>query len=256
MSSLFKNEAELANQVIEWLIKEGWTVHQEVMVSASGRTIDIVAEKDKKLWAIECKNTFTEAVLDQCYMHRNYVHYVSCAVSGYQHRPYRRSPSKKETSFVKNHFLQCFGIGLIRVNKDYNGKPQIHKEIEPEYQRLFKKNTDAKTFIKNISKIKNKFHDLHQTATAGAEGGQVTDYKITMYKVREYLVDKPATDPLDVAKNIKHHYRTANSLKQGILRGIENGWLPGLTKETVGRKTFIKFDKDNFNLDGSRKIST
>jgi hypothetical protein len=86
-----------------WLESNGWTVHQEVQLTGLGRTVDIIAEKDNKLWAIECKNTFTESVLDQCYLHTPHFHYVSCAVPGYDKRIYKWF-SKRQTSFVKEHF--------------------------------------------------------------------------------------------------------------------------------------------------------
>jgi hypothetical protein len=111
MSKIFKNEAELATHVISWLREEGWVVHQEVEIPGGYRTADIVAEKDGKIWIIECKNTFTEAVLDQCYWHMRNTHYVSCAVPGYDHTTYSRSRSQGTTSMVKGHFLRCHGIG-------------------------------------------------------------------------------------------------------------------------------------------------
>ena len=251
MSRIWDNEAALANELILWLTKEGWVVHQEVQLTGSGRTVDIVAEKDNKLWAIECKNTFTESVLDQCYLHTPNFHYISCAVPGYR-RSYRYSSSQKETSFVKEHFLRCHGIGLIRVGeRQRKNSLNVHEEIKPEYQRMFKKNTTMKLFLTRIKKIRAKFHELHQTATAGATGGQVTDYKVSMYNLREYLKDHDLVDPLAVAKIVEHHYRKPHLFKAAILRGIDNGWIPGVVKEIVGRKAHIKFLKEEYNTDGS-----
>jgi hypothetical protein len=254
VSKIFDTETELANEVIAWLEGKGWTVHKEVMIISSGRTIDIIAEKNGVIWAVECKNTFTESVLDQCYLHRKYVHYVSAAVPGYDHTTYRRSMSQAKTSFVKEHFLKCFGIGLIRVNREYGRKAVIVKEtLKPEYQRLFKKAPGAKAFIKNIEKVKSKFHELHKDADAGAAGGQVTDYKISMYNLRIYLAGKGEVDPLAAAKEVEHHYKAPQNFKQAILRGIDNNWVSGVQKIIRGRKIMIFFEDDKYNVDGSKK---
>ena len=249
MSKVFKDEAELATHVIEWLRSNGWAVHQEVMLSYSGRTADVIAEKDGKLWIVECKNTFSDSVLEQCYMHMPYCHYVSAAVPGYDRTVYRRSSSQGRASMVKKHFLKYNGIGLIRVNKISKGA-HVDEELSPEYQRLFKKLDPAKRFINRIKRIKEKFHILHKNATAGGQGGQVTDYTITMYKVRKYLKENGPTDPLTVAKNIEHHYSSNSSCKQGILKGISYGWVPGIAKNIEDKKAIL-YLIEGYDLDGS-----
>lgn len=252
MSKIFNTEAELATHVIEWLGKQGWTVHQEVMITGSGRTADIVAEKDNKIWIVECKNSFTESVLEQCYMHGRYCHYVSAAVPGSKKRNYYSSSIKM--SIVKKHFIKSHGIGLIVVDKGYKNEGIVRESIKPKYQRMFNNYPTRKQFINNIKNVKNKFHLLHQNATAGGAGAQVTDYNITMYKVREYISKNGPTDPLTIAKNIKHHYSNNSGCKQGIMRGIDNNWIPGLEKK-IESKNAVIFLKEGYELDGTRSGS-
>lgn len=86
MSRAFSTEAEMAANVVEWLRKAGWRVGQEVQVKGYERelgVVDILAHKEGRWWAIQCKLSLSFAVVGQAArwaQGRGYAHRISVAV--------------------------------------------------------------------------------------------------------------------------------------------------------------------------------
>lgn len=112
-------ESQLAAVVVQWLGDRGWTVHQEV--EAPGGRVDIVAVRDKAVWAIECKMSFGLKVLAQAQRWIPYSHMTSVAVKGSQ----RRDRDEKR---VLRQFCSATSIGIIEVDmpKWESLKPEVN----------------------------------------------------------------------------------------------------------------------------------
>jgi len=72
------SEVELCAIVRDWLLLDGWDVHQEV--SSVRGTIDMLAVGGKLLWAIEAKTRLSFGVCAQALERKAAVHQVSIAV--------------------------------------------------------------------------------------------------------------------------------------------------------------------------------
>jgi len=206
-----KSESDLTLIIRKHLEEEGYTTYGEVQLKAGNIRCDLFAVKDKVSIAIEAKLTFSFKVLNQAYNWLNHANYVYVLVPAV-----RRGKSRKFA-------IQCaksLGIGVIEVTKagklnivegDFNSKPKLPKLYDEQ------KDTVA-------SNSKNEY---------------ITEFKLTVNKINDYMVDKNKCKLTDVIKNINHHYKTDKSAVSAIkkmidIQVIENYYI---TKE--GRSLFL-----------------
>lgn len=197
-------ESDLAQEVINWLEKDGWVTYKEVSVRYG--VIDIVAIKDNIYWAIETKTKYCSSVLAQAHHHLHYFHKVSVAV------PEIRA-SDRDGRIVFDYFAKGNGIGTIKVYYNrYGSVNSVYEGLKPKF------NDNAKS-----DNLKSCLFDEQKQSVAGSQaGGCITSYKLTVMRIKEYLQQIGEATIADIVKNIKHHYRSdasaRNSLSQYLVR--------------------------------------
>ncbi len=170
-------ETELARKVIAWLEEKGWDVYQEVQIRELGPIADIVAIKDGKVWAIECKTAYGSGVLGQA--DRWYTDFKSVAVP-FRGRGYAKG--RKDVGIIA-----VYGNGEVSIAVD---APEMEWHHE------------SKVFINTVT-------DRHKTfCVAGSPGGgHLTAYKLTMEKVENFVSENPGCTARQIVDELgKMHY--------------------------------------------------
>lgn len=186
----------------EW----GWEVYQEV--ARYGCVCDIVAKRDKVLWAIEVKRSLGLAVIEQAYRWISSAHYVSVLV-----------PSSR------NRFGQTvcseFGIGVLLLLKS----GEIVEQVRPKMNRkacLFDLHEEQKTFCQ-----------------AGSNNrGHWTPFKRTVRSLVSKVENNPGIEFNELVKVIDHHYSSLATAKS-CLRGYIGGVIPELRVEIVNKRLCV-----------------
>lgn len=182
----FKRETEIAEILISYLKKNGWEIYQEVLIL--DRVLDILAIKNGKYWAIECKNAINLEVFEQAYYWQHYFDYISICT------PHPKPKYKRKLSIAKTIAKKLeIGFFVVSINKNC-------KEI------IKAKKKDAK--LKSQVKI---FEEQKTYAKAGSKNGYFTPFKKTCQNLENYVKDNPGTSLKDAILNIDHHYKNTNS---------------------------------------------
>jgi hypothetical protein len=264
VNSAFKDEADLAAVVCQWLEFMGWDVYKEVPLGGGGSECDIVALKEGVVWAIECKMRAGEAVCLQAHKRLPYAHHVSIAV-----------PEAKRNCIV-DYFLRGHGIGLLSVyphvisrlewrkGKEQSGymfrveaneedifKGVCKERIEP---RIWRKHKDPKRLISGIRQTKKFLTVEWKKPVAGLPcGGQMTPFKVTLNRVNEFLKRHGYSTIEEIAEKVDHYYYSKKAAKAGIYnamsrarefqgnyeRIVENGKTKWRMKENVDEETYL-----------------
>jgi len=213
-------EIELGEKIVTWLQVKGWEVYQEV--SIWGKTADIVAVKNNKVWIIECKVSLTFDLLAQACYWKPYANYSSIAIP--ESTSYKRS---KGRSFA---FGICKekGIGVLKLNHhksvySENEHWSIIQSIKP------KPNDRAKKW--SAEHIQSKLLEEQKTyAKAGSPGNvkKFTRFKKTCLELEEIVKDNPGIELKEAVKKIGHHYKTNHSA------------IASISKYLTGKKKIIE----------------
>ena len=199
------NEQDLAKPVVAWLEDQHWDVYQEVQVHRGGRIADIVAVRNKLVWIIECKKTFSLAVMEQAsYWH---VHYRSVAI-----------PQKKQgrNLLAERVAKDYFGLGVLTVS-DFRIEETIAAPIKREFHR----------FAKTVQAALKPEHKTY--ALAGSKhAGYFTPYKQTMGLIRKYIEQHPGCTLKEIVVYIgRGHYANSQSARGNIRISLlkwESSW--------------------------------
>lgn len=207
------SEKDLAAIVVSDLTEQGWEIYQEVE-TGWGRA-DIVAKNGNILWVIECKMSFSLAVIEQAWNHirSHKSHFVSVAVQ----------VSKHVGKFAEE-ICKRFGIGILSVN--------LNRESMTEKARP--------NFYRKANGL--ELHEEQKTwCLAGSQsgGGHYTPFKAT---VRD-LVDLVRKHPegllfADAVKSIDHHYSSLATAKACLSKFI-GVVIPNLRLETIDKKIYV-----------------
>jgi len=222
----FKSEEEFAEIIVKWLKHNGWEVYQEVQPYQYGNTADIVAEKERKYWIIECKLNFGFAVMAQADRWNGHANYVSIAVPLTKANPFKRK------------ICELLNIGVLRVSKDWYKENEFHinEYLEPKEHEL------------ELKGLINSLTEKHKTyAKAGNNyGKRITPFKLTVEKLIEYVKNNNGTLLKEAIKNIQHHYSTNNSANGSLANFINTDIIKELyldrTKE--GNRVYLKENKN------------
>lgn len=241
MSAKFSSEIELAELVCKWLIDNGWEVYKEV--HTPGGDIDIVAVMGEVVWAIECKLTLNHKLLEQALMRKPHAHYVSVAVP---HKDGRRD-------YVTTYFLRQHGLGLIDVGRGREYRIRyttgeiarehhcgIEEKIKPRVQRSPLERTKH---AKKITRLKASLTEAHKSLIAGAPGGgQLTPYKVTIMRLREYLARVGKASIREIVEEVSHHYWSPSAARAGIARAMLN-FEEGFKQTREGKTVYWELDQ-------------
>lgn len=204
-------EKDLAAIVVSDLKEQGWEIYQEVE-TGWGRA-DIVAKNGNILWIIECKMSFSLAVIEQAWNHirSHRSHFVSVAVP-------------KVKGYFAEEICKRFGIGILSVNCR---SEDVHEKARPNFYR-------------KASGL--ELHEEQKTwCVAGSQscGGHYTPFKGTVRDLVN-LVRKHPEGLLfaDAIKKIDYHYSSFGTAKACLSKFI-GGVIPNLRLETIDKKLYV-----------------
>jgi hypothetical protein len=204
--SNFKTESDLAKKLIPMLSEWGWEIYQEV-VGYGGRC-DIVAKREKLLWAIECKLTLSLALIEQANNWRWQAHYVSIACP--------RFPG----NFVRQ-LLSHYGIGAFYFqgeDPEEAQRPHLNRKITP---------------------LKLYEEQKYYCEAGSASGGHFTKFKRTKNAMIQHVKKYPGIHFDQLLKEIDHHYSTLGTAKSCLRGFIGSSVIPELRSEIVDRKLCV-----------------
>ena len=211
-------ESDHAKRIVEYLMKMGWDVYQEVRAGHLCPRADIVAiqqlGKAKLSWIIETKTSFSISVIEQALYWRdnhssNYVSISPAKIGNKVHRMIR--------------LLNNYGIGVFMSNP-----------VLPKYYR-----------INRHFSIERYLHEEQKNyLTAGSPGGgYYTQFRETKNNIENYVKNNPGCTLKEAIDNTKHHY---TSDKIAIARIYH--WMRCNVNKTIGLqrsgKTFKLFYKE------------
>lgn len=221
-------EQELAEIIVWWLNEFKWTVYQEVQWERYGATIDIVATRGPLLRVVECKMSFTSAVIEQAWRHRHYAHLVHIAT------PVTWRTTKGRTILVKA--MQHLGIGHLEANSHDDYDFRLHeskgvvREVHERYRSRFERRAAAHLIRAKLCEEQKTF------APAGnANGLRFTPWKATCKRWAEYVALHPGCTLKEIVAEAEHHYLSDASAKISMARWIQDGHVKGIQIERDGR---------------------
>lgn len=205
-----KTEVDLAERLVHYLRERNYEVYQEVPIY--GNKIDIVAKKDDKHWAIECKMMFNLDVLGQAYNNREFVHYSSiCVPNITKNRPYGvPNVSKSRSNIFGREAARKFGLGVIEINKS---TLQVFETVQP-IEHLNAKYLDKLAL----------FEQQKDYVQAGSNSGKAwSSFQNTRKTLFDYIKSQGDSCKLiDAIKNIKHHYASDSSAVSALRKIIKH----------------------------------
>lgn len=207
-------EQSLAALVVAWLEAQHWEVYQEVQPHGGGsEAADIVAVRSGLVWVIECKTTFSLAVMAQAVRWGS--HLRSVAV------PFGNSAERQFAEQICRQHLQ---VGVLYVHPMRDGLPGDVVERCPAPL--------MRHYHKRALWLRKQLRPEHKTsAPAGSQvAKRWTPYQETMEEVRSYLRRKGAEGATiaEIMQELgKRHYANKASARQCIpdaLVRIEKEW--------------------------------
>lgn len=208
-------ETDLFEPVKRLLEESGYTVYSEV--EGPGGRADVVGVHGAELVVVEMKTSLSLDLMEQGWHWANYAHRVYVAI----HRPKRRHDFAERV-------LRKFGLGLIEVNFVEPKLLAMVRRTEPNYPAAEAKVGGWFTrpqWNRNISPDLRKAlrEEQRQGPPGGTKGGgYVTDYKLTMERVRHWLEYRTGKGEWatvsDILKEVETHYLTPKqSLAQALV---------------------------------------
>jgi hypothetical protein len=222
MKNKFDSEADMLAKLIADLEAAGFEIYKEVAMS--GGAIDVVAVKQmphfKLYWGIEGKMSVSEAVCLQAESRKFYLHGVSIA-------------TPNEPNIMAREWLKNRGIGILQMYPNtiehdkgmYGEASWRYWKLEEERHGRSDKPMGEHTvelLTPRFKKAKKKLylHELQKTAIAGGCGGQVTQYKMTINDIYNYLAANGPKNMNEILAAIKHHYSSNSSAKAQLRKAL------------------------------------
>lgn len=160
-------EVELFNPTKQWLQYRGYKVYSEVVPTHMSTRADVVGILSPLTTIVELKTSLSLDLLEQAIdwiPHANYI-YVSVP-----------KPKKKNNRGTLAHkILKQYGIGLLEVDVKRNS---IECILNPKMNRRI---------TSNVKDSLTEYHEKYSPDGGTKGGGYITDYRITVIKVKEML---------------------------------------------------------------------
>lgn len=216
-------ESDLFQPIKELFEAEGYTVYSEV-TGPEGRA-DVVAVNGPILVVVELKASLSLDLMEQAHRWKPYAHRVYVAV-----------PRPKRGNRFAEYILRQEGLGLIQVDFGYRFRRDrpLTYPITSVPARLNRNPTDS---------LRRSLREEQRFGPPGgsAGGGYVTDYKLTMNRVREFLVTESYDGDgwvtiNEILKHVETHYLTPKQSLARALVNIEAAWCE--TKKEGGKLWF------------------
>jgi hypothetical protein len=242
-------ETDVAAAVVRWLTEMGWEVYQEVSLGAGARTIDLVATRDRLVWAIECKVSFGVPVLAQAYGLLGLAHYVSVATSD-------ASDGDGGTNrWFAKLVAEEHGIGTFEVGERFNDRGVMDgwvatREVEPRlYRKVGRivtwgaKNLHGRIIPKDergerlYPYLRELLTEAQKTYAAAGnnKGKRWSPWRQTCEEVLRYVRLWPGCSPAACLRMVPHHYQTEATARGSMVTWVRAGKVPGVEERREGR---------------------
>jgi len=208
-------ETDLGRSIVSYLRDMGWEVYQEVQ--GPGGRADIVATQGKIVRVVECKMSFSAALIEQAWSWQPWVHYVHVAV------PCKHTVAGHR---VLKAFCKSIGIGTLEIMTRWTDEP--NKILEGLPGRLNRKAITNRVLPLLMEQQKT-------WAEAGnAENKFWSPWKETCKAWTEYVVAHPGCTLKELVK-YGHHYSSDSSARSNMAEHIRLGRVPGIEIRYEGR---------------------
>jgi hypothetical protein len=208
-------EADLAREVVAWLIDQQWEVYQEVQPERYSHVADIVAVQRGLVWVVECKLTMCLDVLAQAFNWREFAHYTSICVPRCADRNYN----------LVWRILKAHGIGWIKSGGGTTA------ETHPA---MLNRRARAGELLRVLRPEHKTF------AEAGtASGRRWTPFRATCEELRRLVDRQPGISLTDAVKRIANHYATPASARSNLKHWIGAGKVEGVVMAREGKHLLL-----------------
>jgi hypothetical protein len=207
-----RSEVDIAGAVVAWLRDRGWTVYQEVRIGYAGRRIDIVAELDRRLWAVECKRVHGWDVVEQAMYWLGSAHWVSVATAGRLRR-----------TVPRQRFHEMLGVGWLHVGLD------IEEIVGPRLTRTLRHSFGLRDYLTEAQQT---------VGTAGSQTDYYSDFRDTKRRIVELIQQRPGISMREIVDHGGgYHYGSSSTARASLAKWIGKGVIPGIESRRDGRIT-------------------
>jgi len=197
------SETLLAKKVTQWLEAQGWEIFPEVQCPRKRRVVDIYARRTiggiLETWAIEVKAQFGLQVLEQANYWQGHAHKVSIAVPALKAR---------RAKIFAYKIVQLLGLGMLEIGKTVTEHQQPRRYPAPKIPQLV---NAQKSF-----------------APGNNRREYWTPFKGTVEQLQYVVKTNPGVSLADAISQIDHHYKSARSAQQTLIRHINSGTVTGI----------------------------
>lgn len=230
-------ETDLFIPVKEWMEDVGYKVYSEVSPINISKRADIVGILNPITTVVELKTSLSLDLIEQSIDWIPHANYIYAAVP----RP------KKRYNQLSLKILKQYGIGLIEVDLK-RGKSTCLM-----YPRMNRRVSS------NIKDSLTEYHEKYSPDGGSTGGGYITEYRITMIKVKEFLTKVRSGYPIycnyekikspdgwvDIKTILEYcetHYASPKSSLAKALKEFEHEWCE-CKKEN--RKLYFRIKDEN-----------
>ncbi|WP_231115149.1 DNA cytosine methyltransferase [Neomoorella thermoacetica] len=209
-------ESDLFAPVKSWLEEHGYEVYSEVWPELyTWKRADVVALKDGTAAIVELKTSLTLELVAQGAAWQEKANCIYLAV-----------PMRKRINHQVDRFLEKIGLGLLEVSLEWG--TWVRETVKPESRPVA--GIDWRRVVT----------EAHKTGPPGghAGGGYVTQYKLMIARVRQFVEQHPDGVSIDaILQNCPTYYRHPKRSLTNALQKIEKGWCDSFE---VGGQLFFK----------------
>jgi hypothetical protein len=209
-------ESDLFAPVKSWLEEHEYEVYSEVCPELyTWKRADVVALKDGTAAIVELKTSLTLDLVAQGAAWQEKANCIYLAV-----------PMRKRINHQVDRLLERLGLGLLEVSLEWD--IWVRETVEPE----FRPNAEIDW--------RRAVTEAHKAGPPGgrAGGGYVTEYKLMIARVRQFVERHPEGVSIDVIlQNCPTYYRHPKRSLINALQKIEKSWCDSFE---VGGQLFFK----------------
>lgn len=220
-------ESDLYPDTKTWLEAKGYKVYSEVTSNKLRNRADIVALDSTQVVVVELKTSLSLELIGQAVEWKGFADLVYVGIP----------MPLKELNWYSLHLLQKEGIGLLYIN--IKGNPRYPKGfVRQKIQPLLNVGADSNRLRAAIT----PYHETSDIQGGLKGGGYITEYKVTILGVQEYLKKQGGKwVTLDqILAHCKTHYHNPRQSLQKALREFECEWCEN---EIMDRKSHYRIRK-------------
>ncbi len=233
-------ESDIGRAVAEWLESRGHEVFHEVRPFPDGHRADLVAIKNERITVVECKTSFSLAVIRQAWAwRREYVHRVYVATL--------------DTICKNQHFAgdMCnrLGIGWLVADIDLwsDRAASVREVVRPDTIRFDARWHTAPQMLDVIrhfrDAMRNALNEDQKNGVPGgsAGGGYSTPFSRTARCVAAIVARHGGIKMTELIRdpNFTHHYKDDRIARGCITKWALRGKIPGVRIERTDSESIL-----------------